>query len=257
MTIRIGKAAPRTLLPNQEVEITITIYADQNLKDVEVVETIGNGLIFLKDPSTKKLTFNKETHPCLAFIPKGFARSVTYKAKVTHDSDIVGDKLVIKATTSTIAKAIMLPDKKVKTRKKDTIFEVIAPFIQIKDIIIRDDLKDVVLILENVGLVDTHSLELELDFGINTIELKLAFFKIKVAVSDLADNEYKAELEFTEMLKQALPDEQAFCEMILFQDYPENDNLEPEVLISRSSEKQDVDLNARGKATPVLMSIAN
>ena len=151
----------------------------------------------------------------------------------------------------------MLPKKVVKTRKKDTIFEVISPIIAIKDIIIRDDLKDIVLILENKGLVDTHSLELVLDFGINTVELRLAYFRIKATVKDLVNNEYKAELDFTEKLKAALPDEQAFCEMILFQDHHNLANLESEVLISRSSDRQDIGLNAKGKATPILMSIAN
>ncbi|MHA1367316.1 MAG: hypothetical protein ACTSP5_13020 [Candidatus Heimdallarchaeota archaeon] len=258
--IRISRSAPRTLLPNQDLEITLVVYAIQDIKDVEITETIGSGFILESNPEQRTIVFNETTHPELAFIPQGHTRSVSYKVKTTITQADFQEGLVIKISNRAKAKAKLLSGKDISSRIKADSFEVLAPLIVLKDIVLRDDLQSVVVFLENAGLVDAKSVCITFELGVHHILLRIEEFVMKISLKDFNNNEYKATSIMTRELKQALAvmkiKEAEFCASIIDLYEPDGFDEEQKIIHSHFEHDEPIEIEADGRVRPVLMPIA-
>ena len=258
--IRLSRAAPRSLLPNQDLVITLVVYADQAVKDVVVTENIGKGFVLKSNSILRKISFDKTTNPDLAFIPKGHTRSISYKVKVTITPSDFQDGLVIPITNRGKVEANLLSNKKVSSRIKSDIFEVLAPLIVLKDIVLRDDLQSLVIFLENAGLVDAKSVCITFDLGIHHTLLQIEKFVMKISLKDFNNNEYKATSDMTLRLKQALKliglSEVKFSTTIIDLYEPDEIPEGQEIKYSHFEQKEPIEIEADGRSYPILMPIA-
>ncbi len=258
--IRLSRAAPRTLLPNQEVEITLVIYADQDILDVVIEENIDKGFVLTKEPEQKKIIFNKQTHPDLDFIPQGHTRSISYNVKVTYGPNDFDETLVksiiIKGKVEGV---IFSTKKKISSKIKHDTFNVMAPFIILKDIILRDDLESIVVFLENAGLVDAKSVCITFDLSLQSAFLKIEEFIMHISMKDKIGNEYKAKSIMTDRLKQALNavdiQESEFAAMIIDLHEPEEMLNDKDIKFSHFEQKKAIEIEANGRSYPLLMPI--
>jgi len=259
--IRLSRAAPRTLLPNQEINITLVVYADTDLRNVTITENLGKGFINLKNPDASILVFDKTTNPDLEFIPKGHTCSLTYSVRVGYTSVDVEKVLILTIINKGRAEAITFTGKNVISKIKTDKFEILAPQIILKDIIVRDDFESMIVILENIGYVDAKSVKITFDLTIDQAFLKINEFIMTISLKDFNNNEYKAKSNMTDRLKDALkiiPIEEADFVAALF------DLSEPEEIINiddikfkHFEQKDAIEMSAQDRPYPLIIPIAH
>lgn len=195
MSIRLGRAGIRTLVPNQKFEITITIFAEQTVRDIEIAEELKKGLELIKNPKQKKITFSYTELPELAFLKKGHAVSVSYwvKVKSTPD-DILENNGVMKVQISGKALAKNINGELVKTRIKTSNFFIVAPMVIIEKMDIIES-GELVLVVRNNGNIDAKRVEFNIAISIDINHRKIQKMIIQAINEDHLSNKYVAQAE--------------------------------------------------------------
>jgi len=200
MSVILGRAGLRSVVPKQKMEVILTIFAEQSLKNVEIHEEILEGFKFVTYPNKKTHTFTKQEFPELTFIPRGHTRSISYFVDVDIAPNTFYEqfpngfgKIRIKGK----AQAQTLNNMNVKSHSKTSTYAVVAPFVIIDAIEVLND-GDLALIVKNIGNIDAKEVTISISFLIDLIKRKVQSMKIEIVNKDNYSNRYKVGREFSE-----------------------------------------------------------
>lgn len=197
MSIKIGRAAMRTLVPKQEIEVTVTIFAEQNVYDIQIEEILKNGFSLLEKPQDRKIDFTSENYPQLAFLAKGHSVSISYWVKVnTTPEDLFNSetKGVAKIQIAGKAKACSSSGKEVKTRIKTSNFFVVAPMVIVETMEMLDN-GDLILIVRNNGNIDAKSVRFSISIALDLSKKAIKKLIINILNIDHLSNKYEVRAE--------------------------------------------------------------